>query len=695
MSVRLDYSFSEIRTNIANNTSDVQLDIYITTSGESWNGNYQQGTISWGGIYQTDPYQLPRNTQTHVHSEVKTITHNSDGTGTTSFACDIPTTNAGGVQHAEGIIGLTTLPRAASIDSFSCSSRYLDGTMTVKYTSKTSFNYKLRLSIPNVVAIVTKDLGTHSAGQKTTTATFSSSELNTIYSKIGTNTSSCTIGAVIETWSGSTKIGESPELFLTLNMPESIAPTIGTINLTEAVSGLDTKFGAFIQNKSMANVNFTASGATAGGKTSTIKTYQVSVNNQSFTTNSFTTNLLSTSGTNTITVKVTDSRGRTATKTQNFTVLGYTRPTISLFTASRNNTTNTTIDVIFSASITALNNNNDKTFKIKLDNIDQQTYTDAYTKTNQSYSITGTTTTDSYNVTLSVTDYFETVTRTIKVGTAFALMHFTEDGQKISLGKFYDTSAGGVLQIGGKTVFGNASGYNISDDGGLYSGTAANVTTFLTNPTKESAFPIHFTNRLGTTGGVGTPARTNDGLLYGTKEGTTTTPGVATLYIGNNIKSGTDGNKAGLIKIYSQYGGSVYLRPALTQTTAHIVTLPQHAGSIYAATTLYDNTSGTRGNVTLSETAGNFAYIDVYYGYSDIYNNVRVQNPNNKRADAIIQYRSVDKQTIYLNFKNLHFADTTLEVDNQGQWYNVYGTTGIVYDSSADIIRIYKVVGWM
>ena len=42
MSVRLDYSFSEIRTNIANNTSDVQLDIYITTSGESWNGNYQQ-----------------------------------------------------------------------------------------------------------------------------------------------------------------------------------------------------------------------------------------------------------------------------------------------------------------------------------------------------------------------------------------------------------------------------------------------------------------------------------------------------------------------------------------------------------------------------------------------------------------------------------------------------------------------------
>lgn len=102
---------------------------------------------------------------------------------------------------------------------------------------------------------------------------------------------------------------------------------------------------------------------------------------------------------------------------------------------------------MFSAAITALGNKNDKTFKVKLGSTEKQSYTDAYTKTNQSCSITGTSTTSSYSVVLEVSDYFTTVTETVLVGTAFATMHVSEDGKHIAIGQMYDSSKAVNLQV--------------------------------------------------------------------------------------------------------------------------------------------------------------------------------------------------------------------------------------------------------
>jgi hypothetical protein len=660
MAVDLSWNFRETGTNIANNTSTVQLDIYITTSGSSWNGDEQWGQVWWNGEHWTGGYTLPRDTTTLVHSETQTITHNPDGTGSTSFSCSIPTTPSGGDKYGEQTIGLTTLPRAASIDSFVCSSKYLDGTMTVKYTPKATFNYKLRLSIPNVVAIVTKNLGSQGTGQKTTTATFTSSELNTIYARIGANGNSCTIGAVIETWSGSTKVGESSEYTLTLYMPESIKPSIGTISLTEAVSGLNAKFGAFVQNKSKATVNFTASGYNAGGITSTIKSYNVSINNQSFTTNTFTTNLLTTSGTNTITVKVTDSRGRTATKSQTFNVLGYTKPTISLFSAIRNNTTNTTIDTIFSATISSLNNKNDKTFKIKLDNTDKQTYTDTYSKTNQAYAITGTSSTTSYNVTLSITDYFETVTRTIRVGTAFALMHFTEDGNKIAIGHYYDTSAGGVFQIGGKTVLGNSSTHSISEDGGTYSGSATKWagTTYDMSTANDTETWI--------------PVLNNGKFQHTSKQKWTSK---------THSNYNNNQNQLATISCLTYWNGAYNSSNASNLTYAHQGTIQCKPKN------LYNNTTGTNGTVQLSETAANFSFLRIYYrNDNNRYGSITVYSPNGKTVNIFAP--SLDNgsklnmkvKDMYVNGKNMTVTYTYMlqAIDGSMVFNNNNNTTYIV-----------------
>lgn len=69
---------------------------------------------------------------------------------------------------------------------------------------------------------------------------------------------------------------------------------------------------------------------------------------------------MTTVGSNTCKVTITDSRGKTATKSTTFKVLAYTVPTINTFTAVRNDTTNTTVNVSYGATITSLNNKNTK-----------------------------------------------------------------------------------------------------------------------------------------------------------------------------------------------------------------------------------------------------------------------------------------------------------------------------------------------
>ena len=188
------------------------------------------------GVYELGWYQT-----LELGRASKVVTHNSDGTKRITVTADSPDLAQGGgwgpySGYATGTIDLTTIPRASSIDSFTASTSYLDSTFTIKYTPKATFNYKLRLSIPSVIAIKTNNLGSQGTGQKTATASFTAAELNTIYGRIGGSNDKCEIGAVIETWSGDTKIGESDELKLTLYIPASIKPSISSISISEAVS---------------------------------------------------------------------------------------------------------------------------------------------------------------------------------------------------------------------------------------------------------------------------------------------------------------------------------------------------------------------------------------------------------------------------------------------------------------------------
>lgn len=85
----------------------------------------------------------------------------------------------------------------------------------------------------------------------------------------------------------------------------------------------------------------------------------------------------------------------------------------------------------------------------------------------------------------------------------------------------------------------------------------------------------------------------NEGLKYTTLKGTTTTVGTGNLLLGNSTASGSNGNKRGLLGIYSEkngYGAIIYTASATTSTTH---TLPDATGIILntgmAAVSFNDN----------------------------------------------------------------------------------------------------------
>lgn len=226
----------------------------------------------------------------------------------------------------------------------------------------------------------------------------------------------CTITCT--TYSGSTNIGSSTTT-CTLSIPSSVKCTVGTVTVTEAVAGLASKFGAFIQGKSRATISATinsGSGSPAYG--ATVSAYAITTNGQTLTSNGATTGILNTSGSNSYSFKITDTRGYSDTKSSTYNVLAYSSPTISA-SISRNASDASKIDVSYSYTISSCNNRNDKSLSVKYRVVGGSYTTIAITASsysgNGTYQITGLDANTAYEVVVTVTDYFTSASATTNI----------------------------------------------------------------------------------------------------------------------------------------------------------------------------------------------------------------------------------------------------------------------------------------
>ena len=129
-------------------------------------------------------------------------------------------------------------------------------------------------------------------------------------------------------------------------------------------------------------------------------------------------------------------------------------------------------------------------------------------------------------------------------------------------------------------------------------------------------------------------------------------------------------------------GGGTYSSQVLTGATGvfHRVLYPNGWlpwKSLTGNQVLYDNTSGTTGTITLSQSAANFSYMRVYYRDSDaLYGSVDVYSPNGKSlwlSSAAIESHGTyfKRANIKISGNSITFTKNT-EATIKGSTYNFY-----------------------
>lgn len=250
--------------------------------------------------------------------------------------------------------------------------------------------------------------------------------------------------ATLETLDASENVlGTSTHSF-TITAPSSVVPSIGSItasavNDNSVISG----WGIYVYGKSKAKLTISSA---AGSYGSTIKSYSIttSPNVGSSTVSTMTTGYLYQTGTITVTAKVTDSRGRTASKTTTFSVYGYRSPYYSSVSVYRCNSSGTRDDtagtyaylkVSFGCSV--LSGSNSVTGSVVLSQVDGS-YTQSATLTSGTGVIMGAgslAVDATYTAKLTLTDTVGTVsTYDITIPSAAYIMHVKKGGRAVGFG---------------------------------------------------------------------------------------------------------------------------------------------------------------------------------------------------------------------------------------------------------------------
>lgn len=103
---------------------------------------------------------------------------------------------------------------------------------------------------------------------------------------------------------------------------------------------------------------------------------------------------------------------------------------------------------------------------------------------------------------------------------------------------------------------------------------------------------------------------------------------------------------------------------------------------------LYDNSAGTNGTITLSQSVDNFTYLEIFFKqlHTGLYDSLRIYSPNGKLA-MMSMIRPYDS--------NIYYYCASVAISGNSITWDSWATYGTSYDSvtSDNFISIYKVVG--
>ena len=137
----------------------------------------------------------------------------------------------------------------------------------------------------------------------------------------------------------------------------------------------------------------------------------------------------------------------------------------------------------------------------------------------------------------------------------------------------------------------------------------------------------------------------------------------------------------------------------LNENTSNIEQIQQQIAdleNLIQGTILFENTSGVGSgtNITLSETAANYSYLEIFYRRSSTENllsSVKVENPNNKQFEMSIIYASSDT-TIQLYGARMRINGVSLTWS--GSTLTTITNTSVSSTSATDALKVYKIIGY-
>ncbi|MCI6511949.1 MAG: DUF859 domain-containing protein [Coprococcus catus] len=274
-----------------------------------------------------------------------------------------------------------------------------------------------------------------------------------------TDATSATLTIGLNTYNGSTQIGTIQTVNVKVTIPSSVKPSISSVTVSEAVSEIKSGYGVYIQGKSKLHIVTDA----AGAYSSTISSIKHKIGGTEYTAKAdYTSGFIMVSGDVSIVTTVTDSRGRTASKTTTITVYAYDAPKITKLTAIRCgeggavNNNGTYVKVSMAFSVSPVDNKNAKSYRLEYKTTADTDYTELTSGSVYSYDdvyITGGTflAANSYDIRLTVTDSFTSSTASARVNTASRLLSYIIKKMAIAIGKVAEMA--NTFDVALETIF--------------------------------------------------------------------------------------------------------------------------------------------------------------------------------------------------------------------------------------------------
>ena len=327
-----ELAYDLLSQSVANNTSTVRLYgiLHVTNNYISWSSG--SASVHVSGLQAIGTY-YSRGDYTVITRDF-TWSHDNNGDFSMFIGASLSTTFVSG--DTGGIITLPRINRVAKINSFTGND--VEGTFSATYTKYISdWKEKLRISIPNVVALMTID--NYESGDG---VTLDSESITTIQNYMNTNgTNQVVLGGVIETWNGNTKVGESVEInnICTFINAEPTFTYTATETNSNVVALLGSSSNTVIQNASNLRIETTPTAY----KGASISKVAITHGNQTYTDTESPYSIEVPVTTNSFTITTTDNRTNSTSQTFTKTMIEYQPVDITSLAMKRRNPTSSDI----------------------------------------------------------------------------------------------------------------------------------------------------------------------------------------------------------------------------------------------------------------------------------------------------------------------------------------------------------------